>query len=222
MRVRTLTWSSCDEVTHSIVGNGWIPSRTSAWFCATDPRKESVNQCVFLLCRLSWLLNQLLWAHHSPSLRNSRQGGTCGWWWESFCSCYREQTRHNHVFNLTMTTEESDLLSAYLSSFIAICKGSVSPSNSTMTGAHILWERPSVKVIYFIEKLKHRGSKYSILILTTMWHKKVFFHRSMGFIPICSSGMKQRREKRWHLLLKIVLVNHFKVNISNIYPSSWH
>ena len=29
----------------------------------------------------------------------------------------------------------------YLSSFIAICSGSVSPSNSTMTGAHILQEQ---------------------------------------------------------------------------------
>ena len=29
-------------------------------------------------------------------------------------------------------------LCTYLSSFIAICSGSVSPSNSTITGAHIL------------------------------------------------------------------------------------
>lgn len=98
-------------------------------------------------------------------------------------------------------TEESDLLSTYLSSFIAICKGSVSPSSSTMTGAHILLE--SVKVIYFIEMLRHWRNKYSILILTPMWHKLgiFFLHRSMEFIQIYSSGTKQQRKKHWHLSL---------------------
>lgn len=38
---------------------------------------------------------------------------------------------------------EHDLVT-YLSSFMAMSKGSVSPSSSTITGAHILWEQGQV------------------------------------------------------------------------------
>lgn len=40
----------------------------------------------------------------------------------------------------SITYDSSYTISTYLSSFIAICKGSVSPSSSTMTGAHMLLE----------------------------------------------------------------------------------
>lgn len=87
-------------------------------------------------------------------------------------------------------TEESDLLSTYLSSFIAICKGSVSPSSSTMTGAHILLE--SVKVIYFIEMLRHWRNKYSILILTPMWHKFFFSTDQWNSLKSIHQGRSNR------------------------------
>lgn len=117
--------------------------------CSWPETMMSVKQHVlFHQCRLDMFFNQLWWAHHSPSPHNSHQEGIGVWWWESFYSCQRKQIRLTLIPREVMWCEFIKhfwliaycIISTYFSSFIAICKGSVSPSSSTMTGAHILME----------------------------------------------------------------------------------
>lgn len=58
-----------------------------------------------------------------------------------FSDMQNQDRLHLRIFAKFLATGKKKSLITYFSSFIAICKGSVSPSSSTMTGAHMLFKQ---------------------------------------------------------------------------------
>lgn len=90
-------------------------------------------------------------------------------------------TKRKQTFSLDRSICACSVIT-YFSSFIAICKGSVSPSSSTITGAHMLLKRTEHKQAELMMLLKHgtkgsqKTSKYPthihLVILNVKVHTK--------------------------------------------------
>lgn len=90
----------CIKLRRKQVGDNCIRLRTLLGLCSWPGAMMGVNQHELLCqCKLDKLFNRLWWARHSPSPHNSHQEGTCGWWWESFCSCWE---RTNEIYGDTL------------------------------------------------------------------------------------------------------------------------
>lgn len=109
-----VTW--CDgclwiNLRHEQLGDVCLSLMNLLGLCSWLTWHDGGYEPAYIVLSVDELINQLWWARHSPSPRNSHQEGTCGWWWGSFCSCWQTKFTIRHwTVQRSCTSQNIDLL----------------------------------------------------------------------------------------------------------------